>query len=111
MANAEYQAGDKVRVLSGAVMVQEAGLSATIVRKMTDADDYEVEYDQEQLGVSPIVHPDRLLLVSRAEQAETAPAAVETATETAAPAEATPEPAQGDTEASADVPADPAQES
>ena len=65
MANADYQPGDKVRVLSGAVIALEAGLGATIVRRMTDADDYEVAYDVDQPGVSPIVHPDRLRLVSR----------------------------------------------
>jgi hypothetical protein len=70
MANEDYQPGDKVKVLSGAHQVPDAdgtptGLDATIVRAMTDADDYEVEYDEEQPGVSPIVHPDRLRLVSR----------------------------------------------
>ena len=47
MANEEYQDGDKVLVLSGAHQMPDAdgnptGLGATIVRRMTDADDYEV---------------------------------------------------------------------
>ncbi len=62
----DYQPGDHVTVLSGAQQVAGSGLGATIVRKMLDADDYEVEYDEEQPGVSPFVHPDRLLLVAAA---------------------------------------------
>ncbi len=70
---AEYQSGDKVKVLSGAHMAEDSGLDATIVRRMVDADDYEVVYDVDQPGTSPIVHPDRLRLVSPKASADASP--------------------------------------
>lgn len=77
MANEVYQAGDKVKVLTGAHQVPDTdgnptGLDAVVVRRMTDADDYEVAYTVEQPGVSPIVHPDRMVLAHPRTDAEKA---------------------------------------
>jgi hypothetical protein len=74
MANEEYKAGDRVKVY---------GVETVILRRMPEAEDYEVELTDEQQaqGLTPFVLPGRLELVERASDKAASKAAAKAAPE------------------------------
>jgi hypothetical protein len=78
MASDVYGEGDTVKVYGSAsnAAADTGGVETTILRKMPDAEDYEVDQteEQQQSGVSPFVTVDRLRLVKAAPKSKSKPA-------------------------------------